>query len=324
MLKFKQYLEEKNMYAVLKHNDLTKRGGARVQVFLDKIKDGEEFLTKYGPFIINKNQLDDLKAEMPNGGFSKTLKGTCKGRAKDVKYPHDFFKTPEFGGKGVGFGTQAEDRELAKLRTAIEDAMIKEGVSILPMTVGKRKVMVTGVETTAGVPKSDFHLVDADGKACAWISHKDGSKASDFQQYGGLSHSTFNNNAEVKKFMEDLVKMFPDGLKRGDSVYRKAKDQTVIRQSVWGVDYTKRQRGVNNVDEFHQGPMKVVKAGGTFKIVSNHQDTNGSIPRGQGYDAIYYARYTGDRGGRAAGVFIKNARVGVFPIAKAGRTAKEI
>ena len=165
---------------------------------------------------------------------------------------------------------------------------IKEGVSILPMTVGKRKIMVTGVETTPGVPKSDFHLVDAEGNEVAWISHKDGNKASDFQQYGGLSHSVFAQNAEVKKFMEDLVKMFPNGLNRGDSVYRKAKDQTVVRQSVWGVNYTKRARGRDNVDEFHQGPMRVVKKGGSYQIVSNHQDTNGSIPRGQGYDAIYY------------------------------------
>ena len=56
MLRFKTFLMERVMYADLKHNDLTKRGGARVDVFLDKIKDGEEFLTKKGLVKINKDQ----------------------------------------------------------------------------------------------------------------------------------------------------------------------------------------------------------------------------------------------------------------------------
>ena len=306
-------------YAVLKHNDLTKRGGARVQVFLDKIKDGEEFLTKKGPVKIDKRQLDNLKVVFPKSGFSATLKAS----PKDVKYPQDFYKTPEFGGKGVGFGTAAEDRELAKLRTAIEDAMIKAGVSILPMTVGGRKVDVVGVQSTPGTPKSDFHLVDPEGNEVAWISHKDGSKPTDFQQYGGLSNRVFTPNEEVKKFMNDLKAKYPDGMKRGESAYRTCKDTNVIQMSVWGVDYGGK-RGRNNVDEFHQGPMRIEKQSGRFVIKSNHYDNNGTIPKDRGYEAIYYARYTGDRGARAGGVFVDNVRVGVFPKAKAPKTAKEM
>ena len=51
MMRFKTFLSEK-VYADLKHNDLTKRGGYRVQVFLDKIKDKEYFATKKGAVII--------------------------------------------------------------------------------------------------------------------------------------------------------------------------------------------------------------------------------------------------------------------------------
>lgn len=322
MLRFKSFLLERAVYAGLKHNDLTKRGGARVDVFLDKIKDGEEFLTTKGLIKLDKDQMKDLDVEMRKGGFSKTLKAG----SKTVKYPSEFFKTPEFGGKGVGFGTQAEDRELSKLRTGIEDAMQKDGVSFLPMKVGNRIVKVVGVTSTAGTPKSDFHLVDGDNNAVAWISHKDGSKPSDFQQYGGLSARVFAGNAEVQKFMKDLKKMFPDGLTTGTSVFRIAKDQNVIRQSVWGVDWKSKTspRGKNNVDEFHQGAMTVKKSGSNYIITSNHSDTNGSIPKDRGYEAIYFARYTSDRGARVAGEFVGNARVGVFPRAKAGNTSKEI
>ena len=48
MKKFLDFLSEKNIYSILKHNDLTRRGGSRVDVFLKKIKDKEGFLTKKG------------------------------------------------------------------------------------------------------------------------------------------------------------------------------------------------------------------------------------------------------------------------------------
>ena len=324
MMRFKTFLSEK-VYADLKHNDLTKRGGYRVQVFLDKIKDKEYFATKKGAVIITDPTSEKLKAEMPSSGYNTMMKGrTDKGKNVTLKYPQDFFKTPEFGGKGVGSGTAAEDRELSGLRKEIENAMKRDGLSVLPMKVGNKTVMVSGVQSTPGTPKSDFHLVDAAGNEVAWLSHKDGSTAKDFQQYGGLTHKVFANNSEVKSFMLALAKKYPDGMERGTSAWRVAKDKKLINQSVWGVDYG-GERGRNNVDEFHQGPMKIIKRGKLYAIQSRHQDTNGKLPKGDGYDAIFYARFTSDRGSKVAGVTVNNARVGIFPRASArSKNAEEI
>jgi len=324
MMRFKTFLSEK-VYADLKHNDLTKRGGDRLLAFIKKIDDKEYFATKKGAVIITEPDTETLKAEMPSKGFSKNMKGkTDKGKSINLKYPHDFYKTPEFGGKGVGSGTAAEDRELSGLRKEIENAMVRDGLSVLPMKVGKKTVMVAGVQSTPGTPKSDFHLVDAAGNEVAWLSHKDGSTAKDFQQYGGLTHKVFANNSEVKEFMLALAKKYPDGMQRGTSAWRWCKDKKLINQSVWGVDYGGK-RGRNNVDEFHQGPMKVVKTGKVYSIQSRHQDTNGNIPKGNEYDAILYARFTSDRGSKVAGVTVNNARVGVFPKASArSKNAEEI
>jgi hypothetical protein len=251
------------------------------------------------------------------------MKGkTDKGKAVTVKYPHEFHKTPEFGGKGKGSGTAAEDRELSGLRKEIERAMVKNGISVLPMIVGKKKCMVVGVESTFGTPKSDFHLVDAKGEAVAWISHKDGSTAKDFQQYGGLADKIFKNNKEVTSWMNALKKQFPDGMKSGDTAWRNVRSTTLIKQSVWGIDYGK-DRGKNNVDEFHQGPMKIKKRGRNYIIQSKHQDNNGALPKGD-YKAIFYARYTGDRGANAGGVTVGTARVGVFAIAIKKKNVEEI
>ena len=173
-------------------------------------------------------------------------------------------------------------------------------------------------------PKSDFHLVDAAGNEIAWISHKDGSTSKDFQQYGGLTNRVFKNNSAVKDFMNALLKKYPDGMQRSKSAYRTVKDKKLINQSVWGVDFGKA-RGRDNVDEFHQGPMKIKKRGKLYYIQSRHQDTNGNLPKGEGYDAIFYARFTSDRGSNVAGVRVPFARVGVFPRASArSKNAEEI
>ena len=322
MKRFSTFMAE-NTFLQLKHYDLAKRGFARVPVFIDKVKDKEYFSTDKGAVMITSPTWKVLDASMRVNGYSAMMKGkTDKGKAVTVKYPHEFHKTPEFGGKGKGSGTAAEDRELSGLRKEIERAMVKNGISVLPMIVGKKKCMVVGVESTFGTPKSDFHLVDAKGEAVAWISHKDGSTAKDFQQYGGLADKIFKNNKEVTAWMNALKEKFPDGMKSGDTAWRNVKDRKLALQSVWGIDYGKA-RGKNNVDEFHQGPMKIKKRGRNYIIQSKHQDNNGALPKGD-YKAIFYARYTGDRGANAGGVTVGTARVGVFAIAIKKKNVEEI
>ena len=322
MKRFSTFMAE-NTFLQLKHYDLAKRGFDRVPVFVDKVKDKEFFSTDKGAVMITSPDWKTLDAEMRVNGYAKMMKGkTDKGKNVQVKYPHEFHKTPEFGGKGKGSGTAAEDRELSGLRKEIERAMVKNGISVLPMIVGKKKCMVVGVESTFGTPKSDFHLVDAKGEAVAWISHKDGSTAKDFQQYGGLADKIFKNNKEVTSWMNALKKQFPDGMKSGDTAWRNVKDRKLALQSVWGIDYGKA-RGKNNVDEFHQGPMKIKKRGRNYIIQSKHQDNNGALPKGD-YKAIFYARYTGDRGANAGGVTVGTARVGVFAIAIKKKNVEEI
>lgn len=315
-------------YKILSHNDLTRRGGYRIDIFVDKIKNGESFITTKGEVVLDKLNSIDLTSAMRSSGFKTTFKGKNKNLSVTVDYPKDFYKTAEFGGKGVGAGTAAEDRNLTIFRTQLETLLEKEKISYINLKIGKRVVKVSNIISTpqAGLrraPKSDFTLVDPYGVHVGWISHKDGSNPTHFQQYGGLSDIEFSSNPEVKKFMTDLVKLYPNGLTSGTSVMRKIKNKDVIFKSVYGLDYGK-QPGPQNVDEFHQGIMKLVKSGSTYSIHSTHKGINGDLITGNGYDAVYYARYTSDRGANIAGLFIGKARVGVFPSAKAAKTSIEI
>lgn len=326
---FKQFIREK--YVDLKHSDLTKRGGARTQVFIQKVKDSEPFMTKKGAVVLDKKQLPDIKKGMETRGYSDDLTGktTTTKKPTRVKYSKEFLKTPEFGGKGAGAGTAAEDAHLKMFIKELDAVFVKENQPIIKLRINGRTVECAGIISTPQrgrrAPKSDFSIIDSQQKEVAFISHKAGKKPSDFQQYGGLSDKAFANNKEVIKFVKDLKKEFPEGLKSGQSAFRFVKNKDIINMSVYGLDVGTTP-GIDNVDEFHQGPMLLKKLAGdaTYEITSTHKGTNGSNVEGDGYAAIYYARYTGDRGANVAGEFIDNARIGVFPRANAAKTAKEI
>lgn len=310
----------------LKHNDLTKRGGARIEVFLQKIIDGDAFTTTKGAIVLDKDQHKDLKERMYAPGFSSELVGKIGSRRAKVRYPHDFLKTPEFGGKGAGSGVAAEDAALRYFKARLEEVFAKEGERLIKLKIGGRVVYLTDVISTPNPggrdPKADFSVIGADGETqVAWISHKAGRTASDFQQYGGLSDAVFQSDPEVKAFMNDVKDMAPDGLERGQSFMRVAKSAKLINRSIYGVDFG-RSRGINNVDEFHQGNMNLVKSGGSYVIKSTHMGKNGDELSGD-YSPILYIRYDA-RPANAGGVSVKNGRVGIFPKKKAARTAIEL
>lgn len=318
MKSFKAYLQE-STYKVLTHNDLTKRGGDRLLVFLSKVKNLEPFLTTAGNVILNQKDFSNYLEDFKKPGFSADLNGilAATGAPVKVKYPKDFYKTPDFGGKGVGFGTKAEDMYLAAFQKEMQKTMEESKVFGLDIMLGKRLVKdIVRIESTPGVPKADFHFIDKDEREVGWISHKAGKSPKDFQQYGGVTHPVLFQSKDVQKFIDDMIALRPDGLKPGESFWREIKDNKLIRKAVWGVDWGGK-RGRNNVDEFHQGPMKLSKKKNIWVITSEHYLVNSEIPGGE-YDAYLMARYTSERD--AFG--LQNVRIGVFPKGQKPSTGK--
>ena len=126
--------------------------------------------------------------------------------------------------------------------------------------------------------------------------------------------------------MQDVRALRPMGLKSGDSFYRPipSSDDKLIKIMMYGPEFG-NSPSINNVDEFHLGNMDLKgRASGPYEIISNHKGTNGQMPDGQ-FEAVLFIRFQGSRGdARAAGEVVKNARVGVFPIAKISSTTKKI
>lgn len=330
--------EMSNPFNPLEISDLRKDDN-RVLMFLKKIKENEPFATvNKGDVKIPMSQYDEVETFMKADGTVPALRtkmsvSTSNG---ELMIPKDFLKTGEFGGRGKGSGTNAETLAMNAFNDHLDGILKREGVSQVSVRINGRVIKCAGMVKTEGKyqgyePKSDMTIVDNQGKPTAYISHKAGRTAANYQQYGGLSDRALpqkmRNNPQVKKFMQDVNKLKPEGLQSGDSFYRDlgtGRNATLIYMMMYGPEYG-GPPSISNVDEFHLGNMTLKGRGeGPYTIESNHKGVNGDLPTGD-FKAVLYIRFQQRRGdARAAGEVVKNARVGVFPMAKTSRNSKKI
>jgi hypothetical protein len=295
----------------------------RAGVIIKKITERSSFdLAKGGKAILiaDKDLLSKLQAatDSRNSTFINSFLLIDSKAGKTYKIT-DLVKTSEFGGKGDRGGTIKEDRELESLNQQIDEAKKRLGSSTIPVKVGNKIYNVFRAESTPGTPKSDFHLIDNDGKEIVWISHKDGRGPKDFQQWGGISQNkepTIFLHPETQKFITELKSVYPTGLPPATSLYQKIKDKKLKMLSVYGNKYGSSQ-GQQNVSILLQGPIQLVKSGSNYVLSANHVHYNGDSVDADGFEPVLMAIFKGDRSDAG----IKGTRIVISPIA--GRKASE-
>jgi|TARA_B110000483_G_scaffold103847_1_gene126662 hypothetical protein len=265
----------------------------RREIFLKKYKNKEPFDLVDGSkkvFIPNKEIIGIVERGVNPSALTKLGLVTSDG---NIYAFSKLEKTKEFGGKGAGFGTTKEDIELTSLQEQILALKSKLKSATVPIRVGNKTYNIAGAASTPGTPKSDFHLVDNDGKECVWISHKDGRSAKDIQQWGGMTEAAIKNLPEIKKFAKDVFDKFDGVIPRATTVARKIKDSGLKNLSVYGVDYGK-SLGQQNVSILIQGPVKLILFGKSYKFASNNIHLNGDAITGE-FEPVLMAMYKGDR-----------------------------
>mgnify|MGYP003136062973 CR=1 FL=1 len=294
MLTFKEYLSE--MYAKLSGPEMKKRSW-RNQIFIDKMKEGQPFALVSGKEVILKrddNAIAAIEAMVKANNFDNFKNLEFHAKTGNAKYKiSDFGKSPEFGGKGQGAGTAAEDRYLAAFREKIQKALRAEKQPTIPVRLKGRTVEVADVVTTPGQPKSDFHFIDGEGNEVGFFSHKDMT----FQQYGGITelNKKFPNHAEITSFVDD-VKELTGGSMGNDSYMRPLKDSNLIKCAIFGVDYDTNTPSRQNCDMFLQGDVILKKQGGVYTVSSRgHYGNNGNIRGFRGNFAVTLFCRKGDR-----------------------------
>lgn len=267
----------------------------RPEVFIKKLDEKSAFEIKAGQkvILIKPKGVDKVLRSGSNNELNALRFSDTKGKIWKLS---DFVKTKEFGGKGAGSGTAKEDAALASLRKQIDTAKVKEASANIPIKIGSKTYMVADAVSTPGTPKSDFHLVDQDGTEVVWISHKDGSRAKDFQQWGGLSRTKepkLFNHPETTKFVEEIHKMYPNGLPNATTVFRKIDDKKLKMMSVYGNEYGGKF-SQQNTTLMLQGDVKLSKVGQHYTITATHTHINGEDMTGD-YEPVFMAIYKGDR-----------------------------
>lgn len=281
---------------------------SRLQALIAKIEKGEPFVLagQDTPSVVLKKDpevLDNLKKGIIPNTFE--LEDGRTVRLSGLE------KTAEFGGKGAGFSTRDEDAALAQINDMIEQ--MKQGKSEIPLVIGNRTVNVAKFVTTGGTPKSDFHAVDASGNEVAWISHKKGSKAKDFGQWGGVSDKelsiVYKHSPEIKdevdSFVQAIRKLSPnEEYPKGSTFARKLKDGRLRGIAIYGVGWGGKP-GPQNVDLVLQGDPQF---DGNRLVATGSAHANKERLEGD-FEPVLMARYSGDRNNFG----IKGARVGVYP-----------
>jgi hypothetical protein len=288
----------------------------RVEVFIQKYETKNPFTLVSGKNVVLVKDNSIIKALKEQKAVSTLDLLGVDGNTYKFK---DILKSGEFGGKGAGGSTIKEDRELMSLRNRLEEIKKETKSATVPIKIGNNTYHAEGTESTPGTPKSDFHLLDRDGKEIVWISHKDGRNPKDFQQWGGISQRKepkIFNHPETQKFINDLKEMYPDGLPRATSLYRKIKDKKLKMLSVYGNEYGGRLSR-QNCTILIQGPVNLVKKNKVCVFESNHIHVNGESVDSGGFEPVFMAIYKGDRSD--AGV--KGTRIVIMPIE--GRKAKQ-
>lgn len=281
----------------------------RADVFVQKLKDKTPFELKNGKKVsaILQKGVDRILLKGSKAEVEKLVFTDGKGNTFKVG---DVVKNKEFGGKGAGSGTLKEDAALGSLRKQINDAKKQIGKAVIPIKVGTKTYQVFDVVSTPGTPKSDFHLVDIDGKELVWISHKDGKTEKDFQQWGGMSQRVepaIFSHKESQKFIKDMLGLYPNGIPNATTVARKMKDKNLKMMAVYGNEYGKALSR-QNTSLMLQGHVELKKKGSSFVIEAYHTHLNGEEMTG-GYEPVFMAIYKGDR----SDMGIKGARVVIAP-----------
>jgi len=196
---------------------------------------------------------------------------------------------------------------------------------------------IVGFNKQEGHVKADIVMVQKDGntlKNVAWFSHKEGSKANHFQQWGGVSH--FLNDKDEKLDIFSEIRQFGNYMKqicgrgglydfttpsgKGFTASMDIEDKALKMQSVYGKDFSAGSNfGPSNCTGVLQGDAGIVRNGpDKYKLqMSAHAHMNPYEMTGD-YEPVLMIIYKGDRNDLS----IPGARVVVQP--RESRTAKFI
>ena len=248
-------------------------------------------------------------------GRSIILPTTMKGQVRLSQ----LFKDAAFVGRTQNT-TAAEDAEVLIITRKLEEIKNQIGSDFVNLQIGKNTYQVVRVESTPGVPKSDFHFRDVNGNMVGFVSHKDGASVTAIQQWGGITQRAepvLAAHPETQAFVATCQAKFGNQMPRATTVARRIQDNRLKMQAVYGNGFG-GPYSTQNVDLLLQGTVNITRSGaGKYKLVASSQTHNNGDPIGGSYEPVFMCIYKGDRDNYG----IKGARMAIS--GKGGRSIKQ-
>jgi hypothetical protein len=230
----------------------------------------------------------------------------------------------------LNYPTSTEQGEADFINT-FNKSLDNLGVSTIDLQIGTKTFEnVVGVNKVAGTPKADLAFVALENRKLvevAWCSHKMGAYATDFGQWGGVTHfsrGTFTELDEFVDYMKQVVgigKLY-DLSKMGPTTFgMEINDTNFEMQSVYGKFYG-RAEGPSNCTAVLQGTPSLRKVGNKYALhMSAHIHTNGHRMTGSYKPLLMLIKKAASEkiadpsiGGVRSDYGIRGARVSVYPM----------
>jgi hypothetical protein len=122
-------------------------------------------------------------------------------------------------------------------------------------------------------PKADVVFVSCDGDCLSYSGYaslKDGTKAKDFQQWGGLS--AYSDHPEVEAFVDALKAQYPNGAPSGMNIGRRIEDDSLKIKAIFGPEYRPNQYDSESCQLVIQGFTKRFRRAGNKLIFESESD----------------------------------------------------
>ncbi len=288
-------------------------------LFYNKVKEEQPLLTADGEEVAVQFLSDAIAEKFANKDYSGLRASTPVVKDADgTEYGIDsFIKTAEFGGKQKGASLAKESGALSELDNTVKNILGNTGQASIAVSVaGKVYEGITGAINVPGTPKADFALAAGDVPKI-FISHKDGSKPTDFLRWSGIS--SIKDDPAVASFVE-AIKQENGGVFEPRQTYtRTITEEGFARKAIYGKDFGSETYGVNNVQCVIQGSATLTPSGNVYELGGTGNMWTGEIPEGK-YAPVFFAQYRSGR--RDLG--LENCESLVTPATKITRNTKEI
>lgn len=204
---------------------------------------------------------------------------------------------------------------ISSINKALEEALEKKFIETgkiegITVNVGNHPFTdvlgCVAVKTKGKEPKADMVLVSKKSNTnslypSCFISYKMGTKASDIQQYGGISD--LKNTKEIKQLSAELAKLFGDTYDSKVSLVREIKDKNIKLMGMYGLNIN----GDWSINKCHVIIQGLAKFSGTT-LSADHIISFRDIPTDL-YRPVFATRKASDR----SDFGIKGLRTGIYP-----------